>query len=84
MARSARRSALSPMAFARAAALSKGVLGSHRGWRAFAVVYFGFRGLRRLFGRTPEVVTVEELAPGQRMHISAIPQAKRSRRRRDG
>lgn len=82
MARSARRGRLTPMGLLRSSAISRGFLGSSRGWRTVGIAYFAIRALRSLFGRTPEVVTVEELAPGQRMQITAIPPPERRRLRR--
>lgn len=70
------------MALVRSTAITKGFLGGSRGWRTAGLVYFAVRALRRLFGSTPEVVSVDELAPGQRMQITAIPPPERRRRRR--
>ncbi|CAN5756674.1 hypothetical protein BH20ACT4_BH20ACT4_08830 [soil metagenome] len=70
------------MALLRTSAITRGFLGGSSGWRTFGLAYFGLRALRRLFGRSPEVVSVDELAPGQRMQITAIPPPGRRHRRR--
>lgn len=83
MARSARRRRLSPVYLLRTQAITKGFLGGQSGWRTFGIAYFGLRFLKRLLGKNEEVLIVEELAPGQRMHITALaPPEKRSRRSR--
>ncbi|MDQ3739142.1 MAG: hypothetical protein M3337_08240 [Actinomycetota bacterium] len=81
MARTGRRSRFRPTMLLRSSAISRGFLGSSRGWRTIGIAYFGIAAVRKLFGRTPEVVSVDELAPGQRMQITAIPPPDRRRRR---
>lgn len=70
--------------FLRTAAIYRGLLGGSRPW----MVVFGFFALgrvrRAVFGRTPESVAIEVLAPGQTVSITALeppPRGRRARRR---
>jgi hypothetical protein len=62
-------------------ALYKGLFGGSRGWLAVGAVMFGGRLLRRVAGKTEEVLTVEKLQPGQAIRIEAIPPDTRRHRR---
>ena len=68
-----RRRALSLSALIRSRALHRGILGSSPMWRAIAVIVFGRRLLKRLFGKTPENLGTEKLEPGQFVRVEAIP-----------
>jgi len=72
---------LSPSVFLRQGAIYKGFLGGSRGWTIFGVVLFGWRFVKRMLGRTEEVVAVEKLQPGQFMRIEAIPMKTKADRR---
>jgi hypothetical protein len=70
--------------FMRNAALYRGLLGGSRPW----MVVFGFFALgrvrRAVFGRSPQSVATEVLAPGQTISITALeppPRGRRARRR---
>jgi hypothetical protein len=60
------------MFYARRAAIRRGLLGGSRGWQAFGVAYFGLRFMRKAFGKNVEIVSIDELKPGQAMSIAAI------------
>jgi hypothetical protein len=60
------------MYYAGRAALNRGFLGGSPGWRAFGVAYFGLKFVRRAFGKTPEIVAIDELERGQTISITAI------------
>ena len=66
VARAARRrtSMMSPLLYAGRAAVNRGFLGGSPGWRAFGVVYFGLKFVRRAFGKTPRWSSIEELKRG--------------------
>jgi len=76
-----RRRALSLSALIRSRALQRGILGSSPLWRAVAVVVFGRRLLKRIFGKTPENLGTEKLEPGQAVHIAAIAPPSQPERR---
>lgn len=63
-------------------AFSQGIVGHSRFWRIVAVLIFSRRILRKLFGKHPEVVTIEKLRPGQAMMLRTIPAVSRRERRR--
>ena len=76
-----RRRALSPSVLIRRRALQKGVFGSSALWRAVAVVVFGSRFLKRVFGKHPDYLGTETLKAGQFLQITAIaPPTRRERR----
>jgi hypothetical protein len=76
-----RRRALSLSALIRSRALQRGILGSSPLWRAVAVVVFGRRFLKRIFGKTAENLGTEKLTAGQLLQIEAIaPQSRQERR----
>jgi hypothetical protein len=77
-----RRRPWSPSLLVRRRALTQGVLGNDRLWRAIAAVMFGASFLKRTLGRTEEIVTVERLRPGQTIVLRAIPYVSRRARRR--
>ena len=80
-----RRRALSLSALIRSRALQRGILGSSPLWRAVAVIVFGRRFLKRIFGRTPENLGTEKLEAGQGVEIEAIaPPSRQERRGRRG
>jgi hypothetical protein len=71
---------LSPSAFLRRSALYKGLFGGSRGWLAVGALLWGPRILRRAFGRSEEVLTVEKLKPGQFIRIDTVKPPTRSQR----
>jgi hypothetical protein len=78
---------LSPTAFLRRSAVYKGLLGGSRGWLAVGAVFWLPRLLKRLFGRTEEVVATEKLVAGEFVRLEAVrPPTRRERRagRRSG
>ena len=52
-------------------------------WRAVAVVVFGGRVLKRVFGKNPEDLGTERLKAGQLLQIEAIAPPTRRQRRED-
>jgi hypothetical protein len=81
MARAARHSIFSPFVLLRRNSLYKGLLGGDRTWVLVGAVVWLPRLVKKAFGRTPEVVTIEKLPPGQAIRIQAIPQVTRQQRR---
>jgi hypothetical protein len=72
---------LSPTYWIRRQGLYKGILGGSRGWRVVGITFFATRYLRKTFGRSEEVVSVETLKPGQFASVQAIkPPTRRARR----
>ncbi len=77
----ASRRALSLSALIRTRAIQRGIFGSNPVWRAVAVVVFGTRFLRKVFGKHPDYLGVEKLKAGQFVRIEAIaPPSRRGRR----
>lgn len=78
----ARSRLLSPSAFLRRGAIYKGLLGGQRNWLAVGGVLWGFRFIRKTFGKSETIVATEVLKPGQFASIQAIrPDTRRDRRR---
>lgn len=72
-------SQFSPVHYLRHRALYDGVLGGSTLWKIVAVMVV----LRKVFGKQPEHLGIERLAPGQSIQIIAIkPSSRRARRRR--
>lgn len=74
-------SALSATSLLRHNALHKGVFGGRRGWLVVGVLMWGPRLLKRLFGRTEEVLATERLAPGQTVTITTLRPPTRAERK---
>jgi hypothetical protein len=75
------RRALSLSRLIRSRALQRGILGSSPLWRAIALVVFGRRFLKKVFGKNPENLGTEKLEAGQFVRIEAIaPPSRRERR----
>ena len=72
---------MSPTFTLRRNALYKGFLGGNRGWMVVGVAVYGPRLMKKAFGRTPQHLSTERLAPGQAVRIEAIPPMSRSERR---
>jgi hypothetical protein len=72
---------LKPSVLLRRNALYRGLLGGSRGWLGVGALMVGWRALRKLAGKQPEVLTVEKLQPGQGVRIDAIPPGSRRQRR---
>jgi hypothetical protein len=79
-----RRRALSPSTLIRSRALQRGILGPSRLWRAVAIVVFGRRFLKRMFGKNADNLGTEKLEPGQFVLIEAIAPSNRRERRGAG
>lgn len=79
-----RSSYLSPFATARRLGVTRGLIGGNRGWLAVGGVFWGLHLLRRVAGRTEEVVTVERLKPGETVQIRALRPDSRRRSRSAG
>ena len=70
--------------FMRNAAIYRGLLGGSRPWMVVFVIFAIGRVRHAVFGRTPESVATEVLAPGQTVSITALestPRGRRARRR---
>ena len=76
-------SMLHPATFIRIQAFRKGVMRRQAFWRTIAVVLYGSRLMKRLFGRQPQVVEVATMKGGGHwMEIRTYgPQGRRGRRR---
>lgn len=81
-ARSRRGGLLSPFAYARRAGIYRGLFGGDRRWLLIGGTVIVAGKLRRFFGRSTEIVTIEELKPGQPLRLEAIPAPSRRQRRR--
>ena len=73
--------ALSPLAYLKRNALRRGVLGGSPAWVMVGIVLWAPRLMRRLFGRTEELVSTEKLRPGQFVRVEALPTPSRSQRK---
>jgi hypothetical protein len=67
----------SPSAALRRRSLNRGVFGGSRVWTAVAVLVWGVRLLRWAVGRREVVVAREQLHPGDRITIRALPRDRR-------
>ena len=76
-----RRGALSPSYLLRNGSIYKGFLGDSSAWRVIGIAYFGVRFMKKMLGRTEEVVATEQLAPAQFLRIEAIPMKTKAERR---
>jgi hypothetical protein len=73
---------LRPSFIVRRNALRKGVLGPSALWKVVAVVVFGRGTLKRLFGRTPEVLGTRRIGVGHVLTVAAsVPLSRREARR---
>ena len=68
--------------FLRRSGFYKGVLGDSRGWLAVFVGLYAARRVAKIWTRSPEVVSIEQLVPGQTVAITALMPEKKSRRKR--
>ena len=77
---------LHPATLIRVQAFRKGVMRQNAFWRTIAMVIYGRRLLKRLFGHEPKVVEVSTLKGGGHwMEIRTYgPEARRARRRDAG
>ena len=67
--------------FLRQGALHKGLLGGSRAWRGLFFAMYGVRMIRKMFGKTQEVVATEKLRPGQVLRLEAVePLTRRERK----
>ena len=75
-------SLLSPIAYARRAGIYRGLLGGDRRWLIIGGTVIVAGKIRRMLGRQPEIVTIEQLKPGHPIRLEAIaPPSRRERRR---
>ena len=58
------------LAFLRRSGTRKGIMGDSKPWLYIGAATWGFRLLRRLANRKPDVLLLEELKPGQRIIVS--------------
>ena len=72
---------LSPTYIIRNGSIYKGFLGDSGGWRVVGIVYFGFRFIKRMLGKTEQIVATDTLQPGHVLRIEAIPMKTRADRR---
>jgi hypothetical protein len=70
-----------PLKYLKSNALRKGLLGGNPAWVVVGVIVWTPRLMRRLFGRTEEVVSTEKLRPGQFVRVEALPTPTRSQRK---
>ena len=69
------------MSYLRARSVKEGLLGGRRSWLVVGVIVWGFRLLRKLSSRSPQVVSTEVLRPGQTVSVSALEPKSRRRNR---
>jgi hypothetical protein len=62
-------------------ALRKGIFGQSLAWKLVAVVAFGGPLVRRLVSKSPDVLTVEKLQPGQAILITTMAALSRAERK---
>lgn len=67
--------------YLRSRGIKDGVLGGRRGWLILGVAVWSGRLLKKLVMRSPEVVSVEKLEPGQSVTVTALAPQERRRRR---
>ena len=67
--------------FIRQGALHQGLLGDSRGWRAVFFGVFGLRMMRKMFGKTEEIVATEKIEPGHLLQLVAIAPPTRKERK---
>lgn len=63
---------LRPSMILRRNALYKGLLGGSRAWLAVGAVIWGRNAMKKVFGRSEELVTTERLVRGQFVRIDAV------------
>ena len=76
-----RAGVLSPVVALRRRAVYKGLFGGSRGWMVVGAVVWGPRLMKKVLGRTEQIVATEVLKPGQRVCIEAITPVTRGERR---
>ena len=74
-------SLLSPTGYLRYHAVRKGLWGGSRLWMVVGVFVYAPRLLRRLGGRTEQVVALERLKPGEFVRIEALRTPTRAERK---
>ena len=74
--------ALRPAVLIRRQALHKGILGPSMLWKVIAVIVFGKRTLKKMFGKNEQILGTEKLVGGQFVRIESIkPTTRRDRKR---
>jgi hypothetical protein len=74
-------SPFSPKAYLKRNALRRGLLGGSPAWVVIGVMVWAPRLMRRLLGRTEQVVANEKLTAGQFVRIEALPTPTRAQRK---
>jgi hypothetical protein len=69
------------MSYLRKRSVKEGLLGGRRPWFVVGVFVWGFRLIRKLMSRSPQVVSTEILRPGQTLSVSALEPKSRRRNR---
>jgi hypothetical protein len=69
------------MSYLRTRSVKEGLLGGRRSWFVVGVFVWGFRLIRKLMSRSPQVVSTEVLRPGQTLSVSALEPKSRRRNR---
>ena len=69
------------MSYLRTRSVKDGLLGGRRSWFVIGVFVWGFRLIRKLMSRSPQVVSTEVLRPGQTLSVSALEPKSRRRNR---
>jgi hypothetical protein len=69
------------MSYLRTRSVKEGLLGGRRSWFVIGVFVWGFRLIRKLMSRSPQVVSTEVLRPGQTLSVSALEPKSRRRNR---
>jgi hypothetical protein len=73
---------LRPSVIIRRNALYKGLLGGSKGWLALGGIVWSRSFLKKTFGKSEELLTVEKLTKGQVLRIDAIKPLSRRQRKR--
>lgn len=63
---------LTPSAFLVRKAMTQGVFGSSRLWKAVAIVIVSRRAFRKIMGSEPRTIAVERLRPGQSLVLRGL------------
>ncbi|CAB4718285.1 unannotated protein [freshwater metagenome] len=69
------------MSYLRSRSVKEGLLGGRRSWFIIGVFVWGFKLIRKMTSRSPQVVSTEVLRPGQTVSVSALEPKVRRRDR---
>ncbi len=70
-----------PSMIIRRKAVYSGILGESMFWKGVAIVFFGEKLIKKLFGKNPEIVDVSRLGPERFMTLTTAKPVTRRRRR---